>query len=47
MYVPRVKQERFDAKARKIEIEDQKIRPDLYCRISADPITIGGDSVSI
>jgi len=32
MYVPRVKQERFGAKAFKIEIENQMIRPDLYCK---------------
>jgi hypothetical protein len=29
---PRAKQERFDAEARKIEIENQMIRLDLYCK---------------
>jgi hypothetical protein len=32
MYVPRMKEERFDAKARKVEIENQMIRLDLYCK---------------
>jgi hypothetical protein len=32
MYVPRMKEERFDAKARKVEIENQMIRVDLYCK---------------
>jgi hypothetical protein len=32
MYVPRMKEERFGAKARKVEIENQMIRLDLYCK---------------
>jgi hypothetical protein len=32
MYVPRMKEERFDGKARKVEIENQMIRLDLYCK---------------